>query len=49
MAEAFEEAALALTAITTDPRSIAANMVVEVECAADDDELLLVEWLNALI
>ena len=48
-AEAFEQAALALTAISTDPRSIAASTVVEVECAADDDELLLVEWLNALI
>ena len=47
--EAFEQAALALTAITTDPRSIAADVLVEIACVADDDELLLVEWLNALI
>jgi tRNA nucleotidyltransferase (CCA-adding enzyme) len=48
-AEAFEQTALALTAITTDPSSIVAHIAVEIECAANDDELLLVEWLNALI
>ncbi len=48
-AEAFEQTAVALTAITTDPRSIAADVLVEIACAADDDELLLVEWLNAVI
>lgn len=48
-AEAFEQAAIALTAVITDPQSISAQTPVEVECAAPDDELLLVEWLNALI
>jgi tRNA nucleotidyltransferase (CCA-adding enzyme) len=48
-AEAFEQAAIALTAVITDPQTVSAETMVEIECAADDDELLLVEWLNALI
>jgi len=47
-AEAFEQAALALTAVVThaDVRPINA---VEVSCEAPDIELLFVEWLNAMI
>jgi tRNA nucleotidyltransferase (CCA-adding enzyme) len=45
---AFEQAALALTGIVTDAE-IAATTKVEVECEAADIELLLVEWLNAII
>lgn len=48
-AEAFEQTATALTAIVTDPESVAAKDAVEISCDAPDDELLLVEWLNALI
>ena len=47
--EAFVQAALALTAIVTDPRSVEAQRVVDLHCAAPDDELLLVDWLNAVI
>lgn len=47
--EAFEQAALALTAVMTDPASVAATECVEIACDAPDDELLLVNWLNALI
>ena len=47
--EAFEQAALALTAVITDPYTVAPNEVVEVACEAPDDELLLVDWLNALV
>ena len=46
---AFEEAATALTAIVTDPRSVVARVAVAVDCAAPDIELLLVDWLNALV
>ena len=46
---AFEQAALALTAVVTDPRRIRANEAVTVQCGADDAELLLVDWLNALV
>jgi SHS2 domain-containing protein len=48
-AEAFEQAALAVTAVVTDPDQVAAETVVEIHCAAPDDELLLADWLNALI
>lgn len=47
--EAFEEAAVALTAVVTDPRHLAADVLVEIRCQAPDDELLLADWLNALI
>jgi len=48
LAEAFEQAALALTAVVTDA-AIAPARAVEVTCGAPDRELLLVEWLNAII
>jgi len=48
-AEAFEQAALALTAIVTQPDGVTAVEAVAIACSARDDELLLVEWLNALI
>jgi SHS2 domain-containing protein len=48
-AEAFEQAAIALTSVITEPQSISALAAVKLECTAADDELLLVEWLNALI
>jgi len=46
--EAFEQAALALTAIVTDAK-IAEQTPVAVSCEAPDLEQLLVEWLNAII
>jgi tRNA nucleotidyltransferase (CCA-adding enzyme) len=49
LAEAFEQAALALTGVITDPGNVAANELVEVACEAPDQELLLVDWLNALV
>ncbi len=48
-AEAFRQAALALTAVVTDPCKVAPARAVPVTCRAPTDELLLVEWLNALI
>lgn len=47
--EAFAQAALAMTAAITDPATIASRTSVEVDVEAPDDELLLVDWLNALI
>jgi SHS2 domain-containing protein len=47
--EAFEQAALALTAVLTDPGAVATTTVVEIHREAPDDELLLVDWLNAVI
>lgn len=48
-AEAFEQAALAMTAAITDVDDIRTVSEVHVECEAARPELLLVEWLNALI
>lgn len=49
LAAAFEQAALAMTAIVTDLAWVAADKSVDIRCEAPDDELLLVDWLNALI
>jgi len=49
LAEAFEQAALAMTAIITDPERIAPELKVEIRCGDLDVELLFVDWLNALI
>ncbi len=48
-AEAFAQAAAALTAVITDPEAVAATMAVAITCAAPDDTVLLVDWLNALV
>jgi protein archease len=47
--QAFEQAALALTAVITDPANVRAVEPVAIEASAPDDEMLLVDWLNALI
>ena len=46
---AFEEAALALTAVITDPEAVSQTHAVTIACEAPDDELLLVDWLNSLV
>jgi tRNA nucleotidyltransferase (CCA-adding enzyme) len=47
--EAFEQAALALTGVMLDPRSLDTHKSVTVHCEAPDDELLLFDWLNAIV
>jgi SHS2 domain-containing protein len=49
LAEAFEQAAHALTAVITDPATVHATREVQIHCEADDPELLLVDWLNAIV
>lgn len=46
---AFAQAALAMTAVVTDPATVEPREAVAIECHADDVELLLADWLNALI
>lgn len=48
-AEAFEQAALALTAVITDPQAVTPQELVQIHCEAPDDEMLLTDWLNALV
>jgi SHS2 domain-containing protein len=49
LAEAFEQAALALTAVAVDPADVASTEMIRISCEAPDAELLLVDWLNRLI
>jgi SHS2 domain-containing protein len=46
---ALEEAARALTAIVIEPGTLSDRDQVEIACEAPDEELLLVDWLNAVI
>jgi SHS2 domain-containing protein len=46
---AFEEAAVALTAVITDPATVRCRKWIHIDCEAPDLELLFVDWLNALI
>jgi SHS2 domain-containing protein len=48
-AEAFEQAALALSAVLCDPAEIQPKQGVVIECTAVDSDTLLYEWLNAVI
>jgi SHS2 domain-containing protein len=49
LAGAFEGAAMAMTSVICDPAQVQAIEAVPIECSAPDDELLLVDWLNALV
>ncbi len=48
LAEAFEQAALAMTAIVTNA-AIAPKTATRITCDAPEPEILLVDWLNALV
>ena len=48
-AEAFEQAALAMTAAVTDPALVRPVDRVELVVEGDDQDLLLTDWLNALV
>ena len=47
--EAFEQAAVALTAVITEPDKVECKEEMKISCNAPDDELLLVDWLNRLL
>jgi SHS2 domain-containing protein len=49
LGSAFEQAALALTAVVTDVSSVRTLEQATIECQAEDVEMLLIEWLDALI
>lgn len=46
---AFEQAAMALMAAVCDPQSVRELERIEIDCADHDEEMLLVQWLNAVI
>lgn len=47
--QAFEQAALALISVIGDTAKIEPREMVAIRCEAPDDELLLVDWLNAVV
>lgn len=47
--QAFEQAAVAMTAVVTDLECVSASTTVTMECEAPDAELLLLSWINELI
>lgn len=49
MAQAFEQAALAMTAVITELDKVACRETFELDCQAEDAEVLFVDFLNALI
>lgn len=46
---AFEQTARALTGVVADLASVRSLVPVGIACEAPNDELLLVDWLNALV
>jgi SHS2 domain-containing protein len=48
-AEAFEQAALAMTAAIADPAAVRGTRAIPIACRAGDDATLLVDWLNELV
>lgn len=49
LVQAFAQTALAMIAVITDPALVESREPVEVHCHAPDDEILLVDWLNAIV
>jgi SHS2 domain-containing protein len=49
LAEALANAGRALTAVVTDPASVREELSVEIACESRDPEVLLFDWLNALV
>lgn len=49
LAEAFASVGRALTSVVTDPASVREVLAVEVSAEAADPEVLLFDWLNALV
>ena len=49
LAEAFEQAALAMTAVIADPATVGQDVGIDIHCEAPDTDLLLMDWLNELV
>ena len=49
LSEAYEQGALAMVALVTDPAGIEARERVTIECSAPDQELLFADWLNSIV
>jgi SHS2 domain-containing protein len=49
LAKSFEQAAMAMTALVTDPKLVGESKSVSIHCKAKDDEILFLDWINELI
>jgi tRNA nucleotidyltransferase (CCA-adding enzyme) len=49
LAEALANVGRALTAVVTDPTTVREVLSVEIVCESGDPEVLLFDWLNALV
>ena len=49
MEKAFEMAALALTAVVTNPENISSSIIGQIQLDEKDPELLFYDWINSLI
>jgi SHS2 domain-containing protein len=47
--QAFEQTAVAMTAVITNPDQVSASKAVLIRCEASDHELLLLDWINELV
>jgi len=47
--QAFEQAAIAMTAVITDPARVLNLKTINIKCMAPDTELLLVNWIDELV
>jgi SHS2 domain-containing protein len=47
--DAFEQVALAITAVVTDPASVTIHEAVPIWCEAEDETLLLAAWVHAIV
>ena len=46
---AFTQAAMAMTAVITEPERVDNNICIDIVCESADLEYLFIDWLNALI
>jgi SHS2 domain-containing protein len=47
--QAFEQTAVAMTAVITNPDQVSASIAVSIRCQATDNEMLLMDWINELV
>ena len=49
LSRAFEDAALGLTAIITDPKDVETLQPVDIECGGENEEALFFNWMSRVI
>ena len=47
--ESFQQAAVALMAVICSPEKVTPSKHIGIQCSSDDVELLLADWLNAIV